>query len=100
VRSLRQQLSLSAFNGCFGSQFRVLDGPAGPVELDLAEATGLPPKQGGVIEPFSLMFHGPRDTLLMQKMYQVDHENLGAFHLFLVPLGPDEKGHRYEAIFN
>jgi len=29
----------------------------------------------------------------------MEHPGIGTFELFLVPIGPDEKGLRYEAIF-
>jgi hypothetical protein len=29
----------------------------------------------------------------------MEHPEIGVFELFLVPIGPDEKGLRYEAIF-
>jgi hypothetical protein len=30
----------------------------------------------------------------------MEHEEIGAFDIFLVPIGPDEQGLLYEAIFN
>jgi len=30
----------------------------------------------------------------------MEHEKLGTFDLFIVPLGPDSAGMRYEVIFN
>jgi hypothetical protein len=33
-------------------------------------------------------------------MYQLQHERLGAFELFLVPVGQDQDGVYYEAVFN
>jgi hypothetical protein len=35
-----------------------------------------------------------------QGIYKLENEKLGALEIFLVPIGPDEKGMRYEAIFN
>ena len=49
--------------------------------------------------PFSLLFHGPPTPILPQRIYPVDHGAIGAFELFLVPLGPDRVGMRYEAVF-
>ena len=49
--------------------------------------------------PFSLLFHGPPSPLLPQRIYRVEHPAIGAFDLFLVPLGPDRAGMRYEAVF-
>ena len=35
-----------------------------------------------------------------QQVYQLSHAALGKLDLFLVPIGPGEKGMRYEIIFN
>lgn len=55
---------------------------------------------GGGRRPFSLLFRHPRrDAFLPQRTYQLEHPTLGTLALFLVPLGPDGAGMRYEAIF-
>jgi hypothetical protein len=36
---------------------------------------------------------------LPQRIYRVEHGELGAMEIFLVPIGPDEVAHRYEAVF-
>jgi hypothetical protein len=37
---------------------------------------------------------------LQQHIYRLEHEQLGALALFLVPLGPEQGRMRYGAIFN
>jgi hypothetical protein len=37
---------------------------------------------------------------LKQGTYTFEHEKLGAFDLFVVPLGPDSTGMSYQVIFN
>lgn len=49
--------------------------------------------------PFSLVFRGPGDRVLPQRIYRLAHDELGEFEFFLVPIGPDREGMRYEAIF-
>ena len=49
--------------------------------------------------PFSLLFRGPKGIVLPQCIYTLSHTTLGTFGLFLVPIGPDAEGMRYEAIF-
>jgi hypothetical protein len=68
------------------------------VELELTEVKVhlSSPRQ----EMFSLFFHGPQDVLLPQNTYRLEHERLGASDLFLVPVGKDEDGFIYEALFN
>ncbi|MDH3403863.1 MAG: hypothetical protein OES32_02795 [Acidobacteriota bacterium] len=48
---------------------------------------------------FSLVFRGPLDPFIEQRICRIEHEELGVIDLFLVPVGPDEKGMRYEAVF-
>ena len=69
-----------------------------PIELELIEAPE--PKITPGQKIFSLVFLGPKDLLLPQRMYQLDHDQLGSGRLFLVPIGQSEEGVRYEAVFN
>jgi hypothetical protein len=51
--------------------------------------------------PFSLLFHAAdRDRFHPQGIFALSHSELGEFELFLVPLGPDERGMRYEAVIS
>ena len=49
--------------------------------------------------PFSLEFLAPASDVLPQAIYRVDHAELGALDLFLVPVARDADGVRYEAVF-
>ena len=51
-------------------------------------------------ERFSIVFRGPRDRPLEQGTYRMQHDQLGALDLFLVPIGQDQAGVYYEAVFN
>ena len=80
---------------------RILNGESA-VEAELAFATKLGTGRKGRRDPFSLIFIGPREPVLPQKICTVDiGEELGSLDFFLVPLGPDEdaRGMQYEAIF-
>ena len=59
-----------------------------------------PKDERGGRQSFSIVFRGPRDLEMTQGTYPVSHEELGEFNLFLVPIGPDEKGMCFEAVFN
>ena len=67
-------------------------------EIELIEVTErkVTPQQ----EMFSLIFRGAKDNFLEQKIYQVSHASLGDGELFLVPVGLEADGYRYEAGFN
>ena len=72
------------------------------IELKLVEVKGyLPqPNEQSGMERFSVFFDGPGDTYLPQSVYSLDHELMGTFDIFLVPISGDRKGFRYEAVFN
>ena len=72
--------------------------------MELIEVTDLTSRSGPAAAnreraPFSLLFRGPRQIVLPQRIYRMKHEDIGTFELFLVPIGPDRHGMRYEAIF-
>lgn len=96
-------LSLAMFSGVVGGRFQIDAERAGRVEVELVEATALPAARGGRApdrEPFSLVFLGPPLPLLCQRIYRFEHEALGSLEIFIVPIGKDELGVRYQAIFN
>ena len=98
-----ENFTIETFSEHLGSTFNIHPDDTGQVDVELISATGLgesageePPDRK---RPFSIIFRGPGDGLLPQRVYRMEHEEIGSFELFLVPIGPDEKGLRYEAIF-
>ena len=72
------------------------------VDLELVQVKGYlknPGDQDGM-ERFSLFFKGPGKPHLPQSTYSLSHEGMGTIDLFLVPIGRDGDGLRYEAVFN
>jgi len=51
-------------------------------------------------EQFSLLFRGDPQKIYGQRLYAMGHEAIGELELFLVPVGHDESGTVYEAVFN
>ena len=82
------------------------------VELELIEVTALTPhsSEGGSEstsaaalrqEPFSILFRGPNEFPLAQRMYRIEHDGMETIdNLFMAPVGADEHGRYYEAVFN
>jgi hypothetical protein len=100
-----EQLGFESLARLVKSKFRVWVGANDALELELYEATSphVTPAGGGteaVFESFSLLFLGPVDRLLPQRSYAFECEALGKFDLFIVPIGRDQSGVRYEAVFN
>lgn len=72
------------------------------LELKLVEVkaylTGVNEQSG--MERFSIYFDGPPDHQLPQKLYRLEHADMGGLDIFLVPIARDEKALHYEAVFN
>jgi hypothetical protein len=95
------QLSCATFAKLLNSSFRVHRDDQEPVEIELIEATPYPPGcEDAKARNFSLIFSGPLDRFLSQRTYLLEHGKLGAFDLFIVPIGKDQNAYRYQAIFN
>lgn len=86
-----------------GSTFRVVPPEGGSRDLVLAEVEALSRETtapGGPRTPFSLVFREARDgSHFQQGTVPLHHPDLGSFEMFLVPIGPDAEGMRYQAIF-
>ncbi len=101
------QLKSSDFTPFLNQTFRIRLEGTGPIDLELVEITeaasgqsAAAPGTGGRV-PFSLQFLGPvSPQYLIQHTYRLEHEQMGALDIFLVPLGPEAGRMRYEAIFN
>jgi hypothetical protein len=100
------EVGLAHFVGRVGERFAAMPpgdggGRTGQT-FELAEAAPLaaettPP--GAFRAPFRLIFRGPREAYFPQGILALEHAELGRLEIFLVPIGPDELGMRYEAIF-
>ncbi len=94
------------FAACLGEQFRIAVEAGREVEVVLVEAVqlgyGRRPTQAKNAgrQPFSIVFRGPMSPVLPQGTYRFEHEDQGALEIFIVSIGPNEAGMRYEAVFN
>lgn len=82
------------------TKFLLYPEPERTVELELIEVSGDAQQKRGGGEHFSLIFRGPGDAFLPQSTYRMEHDEMGAFDLFIVPVGKDNQGFQYQAIFN
>jgi hypothetical protein len=91
-------LTAATFAPLRGDPFRISPGDAQAFDVELIEVSEA--EDRGPSRPqFSLVFRGGPDSPLPQRIYRVEHHELGAMEIFLVPLGPDELGQRYQAVF-
>ena len=94
-----RMLELADFSECIDRQFTIVAGEE-RLKLVLAEAVEAKGGRPGNRAPFSLIFRGPAEPLLPQATYNIEHPRLGPLDIFIVPIGKDEHGVRYQAIFS
>jgi hypothetical protein len=94
------KLTRDQFAGYLRQSFR-LRSETSAFDLELIEVRNLAgPLSPSGREPFALLFRGPAEPILPQRIYPLEHAGLGKLDVFLVPVGPDDQGMRYEAVFN
>jgi hypothetical protein len=98
------RLTVASFTPAVGEAFALVDDEVGRLELELLDArthapAAPPADAAGARSPFSLLFRGPREPLMPQRIYRLEHDGVGPLEIFLVPVGQDDAGTRYEAVF-
>lgn len=99
-----EHFTSDTFGPLTGQVFRAVPASGEPIELvfSACEETsyGSPEQWRRSVRrvPFSLLFHARDGRHLPQQTFTMHHPDLGEFPLFLVPLGPDGNGMRYEAV--
>jgi hypothetical protein len=93
------EITREDFAQCCGELFQLeLGGKSVTAELDSVTGRGF--NAGSSRESFSVLFHAPKQFRYPQSIYRVSNLQIGELEIFLVPLGPNEKGMQLEAIFN
>ena len=102
-----EELTLEIFSPLVNSKFKLPIDGTHSLDMELTEAKALdgsytmkPDRNGMVQEAFSLMFDGPENPVLPQRIYSFEHEKIGRFDLFIVPVERTAAGIRYQALFN
>jgi len=95
---MTQELTRDDYAANLNTDFVVEFNPEMKITMQLIEATE-------VLERFrqrtySLLFQAPADTPIAQGMLNIEHEKLGQFNIFLVPVGKDDRGVLFESVFN
>jgi hypothetical protein len=98
------QLSVDDFKPAVGSTFVLDAGDDARLDLELIEARPHDPEapaqdESGKRTPFALVFRGPPEPIMPQRIYRIEHDSVGPLEIFIVPLGPHAEGMRYEAVF-
>jgi hypothetical protein len=100
-----EHLTLDVFQPRVGNRFRIRTSPEQAIEAELLEARALvdpgrsPAGASSRRMPFALLFRTMLKDVLPQRIYAVEHDEIGSYDIFLVPVGPDAVGMVYEAVF-
>lgn len=91
-------VTLAQFEPLVGSAFTLRLGESGSLTAQLIEARrgDWAPPEGRA--PFSLTFEAP-EPALPQRIYRLEHEQMGGLDIFLVPVARTATGLQYEAVF-
>jgi hypothetical protein len=94
---MSEQLSYENFEKLVNTKFEVKDFDE-KIELELFEIADR--KITAQQEIFSLLFRGPNDKVLSQGIFNLGNEDFSDTEIFLVPIGQNEEGITYQAVFN
>jgi len=93
------QYHFDDFSGCLNQTFTLELDDASTYPLKLISVDKHPGRAtSSEHEAFSIVFRGANPGL-EQQIYHIKHDTLGAMELFIVPIGPDDEGMCYEAVF-
>ncbi len=96
---MTEQLQYATFAEQLGSAFTIYYGADATLEVHLVSATEQrAPTAAG--HAFQLIFQSDVHEHLPQGSFLFGHPVLGEQQIFIVPIGPNAQGMRYEAIFN
>jgi hypothetical protein len=93
--------TMDTFKPHIGETFRIIVDDQWQLQVKLTSVDPWGPEagKGRSRAPFSLIFHGPSDSFLPQHIYRIENDDMEPMELFLVPIGPDQQGMQYEAVF-
>jgi hypothetical protein len=95
------EITVTDFKELLNKSFEILFDSESMLEAELIEVLELKNSQMINREPFSLTFRtSQKNEYYQQGNYLIKYKNKLEMPLFMVPIGPDAKGMRYEAIFS
>jgi len=91
-------LSIETYRNLLNQKFSIYFGPDNEQEAELVEVADRTRSKNQV--QFSLLFNAPEAAPCEQGLYELEHPEMEKTELFLVPVGKDETGIKFEAVFN
>ena len=93
------ELTHAHFEPHLGSVFELELNETERLPLQLVQVQAAAHAGPGGRRGFSLIFSSDLPGAAPQAIYQLDHPAFGALDLFIVPIGRDDRGVQYQAIF-
>jgi hypothetical protein len=97
MSGILSDFNCKTFTDQLHSKFKVPVQGQEPIVLELIEVSE---RNTPKTEAFSLMFRGPAAPRLAQQTWEVEHEKLGTFPLFITALSANQEGITYESVFH
>lgn len=94
------ELTLDVWAGLIGESFSLQFEDGSSVDLRVTAAESVPGAPGRNAGTYSVLLAGPEDPFLPQQMWPLSHPEIGEHQIFLVPIGRDDSGYQYEAVFS
>lgn len=88
----------SGFRDHLNTTFTLQGEPFDGTALELVQVSDL--RTANQFTGFSAIFRGPLDARLEQHIYHLRHDQMGNLEIFLVPVGVEQAGFLYEAVYN
>jgi len=95
---MSEQLKIEDFSKYLATKFKVYRSDDEVFEAELVGVFDL--RNDDVLQTFSVEFLIPNEFGQEQRIYKIEHPELGTIGLFIVPVGQNDSGLRFEAIFS
>lgn len=96
--------TLTDFQASLNEPFQIHYGAGEALTVTLAEVRAwgpsAPENDPDYFQPFTITFQSAITEYLTQATYRISSARMGEHDIFIVPLGPNAQGMRYEAIFS
>lgn len=87
------------FSGHLNALFRI-EVEETSLELELVEVEVGKPIDASLRDPFTLIFQGPKDSILAEGSHNLSNDDAGSFELYIIPIVSLGDQQLYQSIFN
>jgi len=96
---MTDKISHENFSGHLNALFRV-EVAETSLDLELVEVDVGKPIDSSLRDPFTLIFQGPKDSILAEGSHNLSNDDAGSFELYIIPIVSLGDQQLYQSIFN